>query len=50
MSQTAILTDPSCDAHDWHGHVEVAARLVAVRRALDERRASRVPTEEVGSV
>jgi acetoin utilization deacetylase AcuC-like enzyme len=35
MSQTVILTDPSFDAHDWHGHVEVAARLVAVRRALD---------------
>jgi acetoin utilization deacetylase AcuC-like enzyme len=35
MSSTVILTDPSFDAHDWHGHVEVAARLVAVRRALD---------------
>lgn len=35
MSSTVILTDPRFDAHDWHGHVEVAARLVAVRRALD---------------
>lgn len=34
MSNTVILTDPSFDAHDWHGHVEQAARLQAVRRAL----------------
>ncbi len=35
MGETAILTDLSFDAHSWHGHVEQAARLQAVRRALD---------------
>lgn len=35
MSSTVLLTDTSFDAHNWHGHVEQAARLQAVRRALD---------------
>jgi acetoin utilization deacetylase AcuC-like enzyme len=35
MRETAILTDVSFDAHTWHGHVEQAARLQAVRRAID---------------
>ena len=35
MSNTVILTDTSFDAHTWHGHVEQAARLVAIRHALD---------------
>jgi acetoin utilization deacetylase AcuC-like enzyme len=35
MPETAILTAESLDAHTWHGHVEQAARLQAVRRALD---------------
>jgi acetoin utilization deacetylase AcuC-like enzyme len=34
MRETAILTDTSFDAHTWPGHVEQAARLEAVRRAL----------------
>ncbi|MFV9504850.1 MAG: histone deacetylase [Oscillochloridaceae bacterium umkhey_bin13] len=34
MSGTVILTDPSFDQHDWHGHVEQAARLVAIRNAI----------------
>jgi acetoin utilization deacetylase AcuC-like enzyme len=34
MSQTVILTDPSFDGHTWHGHVEQAERLVAIRQAL----------------
>lgn len=35
MSSTAIFSDTSLDAHSWPGHVEQAARLVAVRRALN---------------
>lgn len=35
MPDTVILTDASFDAHTWHGHVEHAARLQAVRTALD---------------
>ena len=35
MGETTILTDLSFDAHSWHGHVEQAARLQAVRHALD---------------
>lgn len=35
MRTTAVLTDPSFDAHTWHGHVEQAARLQAIRAALD---------------
>jgi acetoin utilization deacetylase AcuC-like enzyme len=35
MAETVILTDQSFDAHTWHGHVEQAARLEAVRAALD---------------
>jgi acetoin utilization deacetylase AcuC-like enzyme len=34
MAETVILTDQSFDAHTWHGHVEVAARLEAVRAAI----------------
>lgn len=34
MSHTFIVTDNGFDAHDWHGHVEQAARLAAVRRAI----------------
>lgn len=34
MAETVILTDPIFDAHNWHGHVEVAARLEAVREAI----------------
>lgn len=35
MGETVILTDERFDAHTWYGHVEQAARLQAVRRALD---------------
>lgn len=35
MGETALLTDPSFDAHFWPGHIEQAERLQAVRRALD---------------
>lgn len=35
MRTTAVLTDPFFDAHTWHGHVEQAARLQAIRAALD---------------
>ena len=35
MGNTVIFTDTSFDAHTWHGHVEQAARLVAIRQALD---------------
>jgi acetoin utilization deacetylase AcuC-like enzyme len=34
MRETVILTDERLDAHTWHGHVEQAARLQAVRAAL----------------
>lgn len=34
MSQTVILSDPVFDAHTWHGHVEQAERLVAIRNAI----------------
>ncbi|WP_129673196.1 histone deacetylase [Candidatus Chloroploca sp. Khr17] len=34
MSSSVILTDPSFDAHTWHGHVEIASRLVAIRQAI----------------
>ncbi|HMQ30678.1 MAG TPA: histone deacetylase [Chloroflexaceae bacterium] len=34
MGNTFIVNDTSFDAHDWHGHVEQAARLAAVRRAI----------------
>ena len=32
---TAILTDQRFDLHTWHGHVEQAARLHAIRRAIE---------------
>ncbi len=35
MRGTVILTDPIFDAHTWHGHVEQAARLEAIRAAID---------------
>lgn len=35
MSGTAILSDTSFDAHTWHGHVEQAERLVAIRAAIE---------------
>ncbi len=34
MSSTAMLTDTIFDAHTWHGHVEQAARLEAIRHAI----------------
>jgi acetoin utilization deacetylase AcuC-like enzyme len=34
MSSTVILSDNSFDSHTWHGHVERAERLQAVRRAV----------------
>ncbi|NJN15208.1 MAG: histone deacetylase [Oscillochloris sp.] len=35
MSRVVVITDPACDAHTWHGHVERAERLQAIRRAID---------------
>jgi acetoin utilization deacetylase AcuC-like enzyme len=31
---TAVFTDSRFDAHTWHGHVESAERLVAIRSAI----------------
>lgn len=35
MRTTAILTDQSFDAHTWYNHVEQAARLQAIRDAIE---------------
>lgn len=33
---TALYTDPRFDAHTWHGHVECADRLIAIRTAITQ--------------
>jgi acetoin utilization deacetylase AcuC-like enzyme len=33
---TAVLTDNRFDAHTWHGHVECAERLIAIRHAISQ--------------
>jgi acetoin utilization deacetylase AcuC-like enzyme len=33
---TAVFTDSRFDAHTWHGHVECAERLVAIRHAISQ--------------
>ncbi len=33
---TAVFTDSRFDAHTWHGHVECAERLIAIRHAITQ--------------